>query len=68
MYIFNGTNWIDPYNEECWKYAIDIAREALDRGFDEIQFDYIRFPDGRRSEMVFESKDDREAPEVINDF
>ncbi|AUG56455.1 putative glycoside hydrolase [Acetivibrio saccincola] len=68
LYVFNGTNWIDPYNEECWKYAIDIAREALDRGFDEIQFDYIRFPDGRRSEMVFESKDDREAPEVINDF
>lgn len=68
LYVFNGTNWIDPYNQECWKYAIDIAREALDRGFDEIQFDYIRFPDGIRSEMVFESKDDREAPEVVNDF
>ena len=68
LYLFNGTNWIDPYNEECWKYAIDIAREALDKGFDEIQFDYIRFPDGKRSDMVFESKDDREAPEVVNDF
>lgn len=68
LYVFNGSNWIDPYNEKCWQYAIDIAREALDRGFDEIQFDYIRFPDGRRSEMVFESGDDREAPEVVNDF
>ena len=35
---------MDPYSEDVWRYNIDIARELQDRGFDEIQFDYIRFP------------------------
>lgn len=37
-------NWVDPYSEEVWEYNVEIARELIDRGFDEIQFDYIRFP------------------------
>lgn len=36
--------WVDPYSEEVWEYNIAIARELITRGFDEIQFDYIRFP------------------------
>lgn len=36
--------WVNPYNEETWKYNIDIAKEAVEKGFDEIQFDYVRFP------------------------
>lgn len=36
--------WVDPYSEEVWEYNIAIARELISRGFDEIQFDYIRFP------------------------
>lgn len=36
--------WVDPYNEEVWKYNCAIANELVRRGFDEIQFDYIRFP------------------------
>lgn len=36
--------WVDPYCEEVWEYNVEIARELIDRGFDEIQFDYIRFP------------------------
>lgn len=36
--------WVDPYNEEVWKYNIAVANELVERGFDEIQFDYIRFP------------------------
>jgi hypothetical protein len=39
-----GEYWVDPYSEDVWRYNIDIAREVQDRGFDEIQFDYIRFP------------------------
>jgi hypothetical protein len=40
--------WVDPFREEVWKYNIAIAREAALKGFDEIQFDYVRFPtDGR---------------------
>ncbi|WP_052299682.1 putative glycoside hydrolase [Treponema primitia] len=36
--------WVDPYSEEVWEYTAAIAGELIDRGFDEIQFDYIRFP------------------------
>ena len=36
--------WVDPYNEDVWKYNTAIAEELIRRGFDEIQFDYIRFP------------------------
>lgn len=37
-------NWVDPYCEEVWEYNVNIAKELISRGFDEIQFDYIRFP------------------------
>jgi hypothetical protein len=47
-----GEYWVDPYSEDVWRYNIDIAREVQDRGFDEIQFDYIRFPsDGPLSRL-----------------
>jgi hypothetical protein len=36
--------WVDPYAEEVWDYIAAIALELHHRGFDEIQFDYIRFP------------------------
>ncbi|MGL4985624.1 MAG: putative glycoside hydrolase [Treponemataceae bacterium] len=36
--------WVDPYSEKVWEYNIAIAKELIARGFDEIQFDYIRFP------------------------
>ncbi|MEL3908110.1 MAG: putative glycoside hydrolase [Treponemataceae bacterium] len=36
--------WVDPYNEKVWKYNTAVANELITRGFDEIQFDYIRFP------------------------
>jgi hypothetical protein len=37
--------WVDPFKKEVWDYNIDIAVEAAQLGFDEIQFDYVRFPD-----------------------
>jgi len=40
--------WVDPFREEVWEYVIAVAAEAARKGFDEIQFDYIRFPtDGK---------------------
>jgi hypothetical protein len=42
--------WVDPTRPEVWDYLIAIAKEAAAKGFDEIQFDYLRFPtDGRLS-------------------
>jgi hypothetical protein len=40
--------WVDPFREEVWAYNIAIAKEAVAKGFDEVQFDYVRFPtDGK---------------------
>ena len=39
--------WVDPANRDNWDYPIDLAVEACQLGFDEIQFDYIRFPAGQ---------------------
>jgi hypothetical protein len=36
--------WVDPYSEVIWDYNASVAEELCRRGFDEIQFDYIRFP------------------------
>jgi hypothetical protein len=36
--------WVDPYAEDVWDYIATVGRELQERGFDEIQFDYIRFP------------------------
>lgn len=39
--------WIDPFQRDAWAYLLDLAQEAAAMGFDEIQFDYVRFPDTR---------------------
>lgn len=41
---YYGEYWVDPYCEKVWEYNVAIAREIIARGFDEVQFDYIRFP------------------------
>jgi hypothetical protein len=53
--------WTDPFKKEVQNYNIDIAVEAAQAGFDEIQFDYVRFPD--KKEVVF-SKPDNENTRV----
>jgi hypothetical protein len=40
-----GLAWTDPSKEEAREYSLDLAEEAARNGFDEIQFDYVRFPD-----------------------
>jgi hypothetical protein len=40
-----GKPWVNPYSRVIWDYNIDIAREALEMGFAEVQWDYVRFPD-----------------------
>ncbi|MHB0887539.1 putative glycoside hydrolase [Acidithiobacillus sp.] len=42
-----GLAWTDPFNKQVWDYNIDIAVEVAKDGFDEIQFDYVRFPDAK---------------------
>lgn len=42
----NGLAWVNPYKEEVWDYLCTLAECASRDGFDEIQFDYVRFPIG----------------------
>jgi len=54
--------WTDPFREEVWDYNIAIGREAVARGFDEVQFDYVRFPtDGRLSAARYARANTRES-------
>ena len=39
-----GLAWLNPYSRAAWKYDVDVAVAAAKAGFDEIQFDYVRFP------------------------
>jgi hypothetical protein len=41
-----GASFLDPYKKENWYYFIDLAKEVIEMGVDEIQFDYVRFPTG----------------------
>ncbi len=41
---WNGLAWVNAHQREVWQYNIDLAVEAANLGFDEIQLDYIRFP------------------------
>lgn len=45
-FIHDGLAWPSPYSREAWRYVLSYAREAVSLGIDEIQFDYVRFPDG----------------------
>jgi len=63
-----GYYWLDPASFQVQKYVIDLAKQAIDFGFDEIQFDYIRFPD-KDSTAVYPVYDGRRAKhEIIGNF
>ncbi len=49
--------WLDATDEEAWEYPLALAVDACERGFDEIQFDYVRFPsDGPVQRLVFDGE------------
>jgi len=62
--------WVDPASKEVWDYNIAIARDAIGRGFDEINFDYIRFPsDGDLTNVSYPFWDKKTSKrEVIKSF
>ncbi|MDY0324297.1 MAG: putative glycoside hydrolase [Candidatus Carbobacillus sp.] len=40
-----GVRWIDPYQESVWSYNAEVAKEVVNKGFREVQLDYVRFPE-----------------------
>lgn len=64
-----GLTWIDPGAKEHWEYLVRLAKDAHAAGFDEIQFDYIRFPsDGNMADILYPKSEGRVKHEVIKDF
>jgi hypothetical protein len=64
-----GQGWGDPFSTEVQDYNLALAKEALDVGFDEIQFDYVRFPtDGDAERLWYSHGDGRVHTEVIRQF
>jgi hypothetical protein len=52
-----GLGWTNPYDRRVWKYNVDVAEQAVKAGFDEIQFDYVRFPsDGDIGQIRYPGK------------
>jgi len=67
----SGMAWVNPFDEYVWKYLVAVSQEAALRGFDEIQMDYVRFPDGAKSYnpiTEFPGRDGRDKDEGIEDF
>jgi hypothetical protein len=64
-----GIAWLDTYDERVWDYNIKLGVEAAQLGFDEIQFDYTRFPsDGNLEGAVFKGpRDWRNNPDEMFD-
>ena len=53
-----GMAWVDPFFYEVWEYNISLAEQAARMGFDEIQFDYVRFPDRRGLRFARENQEE----------
>ncbi|WP_159881338.1 putative glycoside hydrolase [Paenibacillus puerhi] len=70
----NGKNpperFVNPYKKEVWDYNIEVAKEAAKAGFKEIQFDYVRFPEGfeKRADTLKYDKDERSRIDAVAGF
>ena len=64
-----GTTWIDPGSKKAWEYLAAIGKASYDAGFDEIQYDYIRFPsDGDTRNTYYPVSNGRTKQVVIEEF
>lgn len=67
----SGLAWINPYKKEVWDYLVEIGTQAAEMGFDEVQFDYIRFCTEKGvNSVVFDEADTmgRSKTDVITEF
>jgi hypothetical protein len=68
---YKGISWVDQSSKEVWDYNIAIAKDALNRGFDEVNFDYIRFAsDGNMADIKYPFYDAKlqTKRQVMNSF
>jgi hypothetical protein len=64
-----GLAWLNPYDRRVWAYVVDVAAAAAKAGFDEIQFDYVRFPsDGEIDSIVYNHRRSEPKDRTIERF
>ena len=64
-----GIGWVNPYDRRVWDYCVSVAEAAARAGFDQIMFDYVRFPsDGDVASAVYPGKTSISRGRVIADF
>lgn len=64
----NGQTWLNPRNQGAWDYLVAVGRAAAKAGFDEVQYDYVRFPtDGDLDRIVYPN-DGRSKQAIIASF
>lgn len=69
----NSSGWPSAYSRNVWEYNVELAKEAIKlMGFNEIQFDYVRFPENAYNLSVsnadFKNKYDEEKAEAVQNF
>ena len=66
----SGLAWVNPYRKEVWEYLASVGEAAIKAGFDEIQYDYVRFStDSRMKQVDFgDSTKGRTKTEAISGF
>lgn len=66
----NGDGFVNPYSKEVWDYNIEVAKEAAKHGFKEIQFDYVRFPEGfeKRADTLKYTKNELSRIDTVAAF
>ncbi|MGA2417766.1 MAG: putative glycoside hydrolase, partial [Candidatus Staskawiczbacteria bacterium] len=66
----NGISWLDPASKDVWDYDISLAKDAFYNGFDEVNFDYVRFPSDGKMENAGYPVWDQKVPmsETIKNF
>lgn len=66
----HGLSWLDPASQEAWRYDVSLAKNVFFHGFDEVNFDYVRFPsDGKTADMGFPFYDGKTSKsEIIKQF
>lgn len=72
--LHNKTYWPSPYQRDVWEFNVELAKEAVrEMGFNEIQFDYVRFPDRtldleRKNIIDFRNEYNEEKAQAIQRF
>ncbi len=67
----DGNSWVNPYKQEAWDYLVEIGTAAKHLGFDEVQFDYVRFCTERgmqEAEFKEEDTQGRSRTDIICEF